>query len=368
MNELRSLWQLRGIGFGSTKPIFCDLDNDSAVEIIVNNLSGDLIVVSGDDGEIKRRSNLAHHAIRDIIASDINNDGSLEILLATASPNIMFLDSSLNAILYNVLLPSLPLKIYLADIDNDHLSEVIVVDVTSSVNIIKSNRIISRFTLSKPIYALSYGKIRMHGDVLDGLLIVHDNRVSVYRKEERLELLSEKTLPLDVLKARIVDINNDGVDEVIIADRSNIFIMYDVNERSTFSFQLFSDNFVNFNIGDLDKDGKKEIIAIGRRGMGNRWLKILTLDAELAFEYPLPFDGSKILIGDVNGDGSSEIILSDVLGKELFCLDIKNSEWCRWISRDNFLFIDLYDVNCDLRDEVILRTIDKLIVLTYYDS
>jgi len=173
---------------------------------------------------------------------------------------------------------------------------------------------------------------------------------------------------MDISKARIIDVNNDGIDEIAIASHGNLSIMYDVGKYDVASFQLFKKDVVNFDIGDLDRDSKKEIIAIGQQSMGNRLLRIFTFDGELISEYQLPFDGSKILIGDINGDGSNEMILSDTSGKELFCLDVRNKRWCRWISQNNFLFIDLYDINCDLKDEIILRTIDKLVVLTYYDS
>ncbi len=365
MHKLEILWQLRGIGFGSTRPVFCDLDNDNSIEIITSNISGDIIIVSADDGKIKKRKDLVREKIRDLIVRDVNKDGLLEVIFATEQPSIVFADPDLKEIYYNVALPSLPLRIFATDIDNDHLPEIIVVDVTSSINIIKSGSIMSRLTLDKPIYALDYGKILVGNTTLSGLLVVHNNTVSLYRQNEKLKTVNEKTIPLDILSAKIDDIDGDGVDEVIIASDGNILLINDLSRNAFDSFKIFRENIVSFELSDIDGDGQKEIIAIGQKTINTRLLKVYKIDGEPLAEYQLPLDGSKILVGDINGDNSQEIIVSDASGKELFCLDMKSQLWCKWISEDNFLFINLYDINCDLRDEIVLRTINKLVALRY---
>ncbi len=114
MTKLERLWQVTGIGLGLTKPVFCDLDNDNdnEIEVITENMFGDIILVSGEIGKIKKRNNLVKTRIRDLVISDANNDGNLGLAIATESPNLIVVNSGLDQIYYNVSLPSIPLKLY----------------------------------------------------------------------------------------------------------------------------------------------------------------------------------------------------------------------------------------------------------------
>jgi len=109
------------------------------------------------------------------------------------------------------------------------------------------------------------------------------------------------------------DIDHDGQTENIVAEGKKITI-YDSSNKPRQSFLPYGDNYsgnINFAIGDLDKNGFDEIVTGAAKGGPH--IRIFNYQGKLVNPGFFAFDkkskgGVTVAIGDINGDGRKEII------------------------------------------------------------
>jgi hypothetical protein len=114
-----------------------------------------------------------------------------------------------------------------------------------------------------------------------------------------------------VLKA---DIDLDGRIETLVAGKSTITIYAD-NGGVKHVFYPYTANYnlgINFGIGDLNGDGTQEIVTGTARGGGPQ-VRVFSADGRLInpgfFAYATNFRGGvNVAVGDLNGDGVNEIV------------------------------------------------------------
>ncbi len=112
----------------------------------------------------------------------------------------------------------------------------------------------------------------------------------------------------------IVDLNQDGPAETVVADSSRIEI-FDSSGRKIYSFFPYDQNYdkgINFAVGDLNHDGKLEIVTGTLRG-GGPHVRIFNWQGRLIhpgfFAYGKNFRGGvSVAVGDTDGNGWPEII------------------------------------------------------------
>lgn len=110
------------------------------------------------------------------------------------------------------------------------------------------------------------------------------------------------------------DINFDGLDETVVADVNQVFI-YNNDGTLHASFYPYTEHYrggVNISIGDLESDGSVEIVT-GTEDGGGAHVRVFNADGVLInpgfFAYDEVYRGGvNVTIGDLNGDGWSEII------------------------------------------------------------
>jgi len=111
-----------------------------------------------------------------------------------------------------------------------------------------------------------------------------------------------------------VDLNHDRLLETVVADHSTITI-YNADKTKLVSFAPYTAAYnkgVSFAVGDLENDGSLEIITGTQKGGGPQ-IRIFNKDGKLInpgfFAYDKKFRGGvNVAIGDLNGDGTNEII------------------------------------------------------------
>ncbi|KKW31915.1 MAG: hypothetical protein UY77_C0041G0009 [Candidatus Uhrbacteria bacterium GW2011_GWA2_53_10] len=110
------------------------------------------------------------------------------------------------------------------------------------------------------------------------------------------------------------DLTGDGVRETIVADQTFITVLSS-DGRSTVRFAPYGESYrsgINVAVGDMDKDGKKEIVTGTEKG-GGPHVRIFAASGVplqtnfFAFD-PKSRAGVKITLGDVDGDGALDII------------------------------------------------------------
>ncbi|MBU4315193.1 VCBS repeat-containing protein [Patescibacteria group bacterium] len=110
------------------------------------------------------------------------------------------------------------------------------------------------------------------------------------------------------------DINFDGNNETVVADANQVFI-YNSNGTLHASFYPYTENYrggVNIAIGDLENDGSIEIVT-GTEAGGGAHVRVFNADGVLInpgfFAYDEVYRGGvNVAVGDLNGDGTREII------------------------------------------------------------
>ncbi|MFA5128342.1 MAG: putative glycoside hydrolase [Patescibacteria group bacterium] len=112
----------------------------------------------------------------------------------------------------------------------------------------------------------------------------------------------------------IVDLNQDGPKETVVADSSKVEI-FDSSGKKLYSFFPYDQNYdkgINFAVGDLTHDGKMEIVTGTLRG-GGPHVRIFNWQGRLIhpgfFAYGKNFRGGvSVAVGDTDGNGWPEII------------------------------------------------------------
>ncbi|NIM15434.1 MAG: hypothetical protein GTO45_25950 [Candidatus Aminicenantes bacterium] len=146
---------------------------------------------------------------------------------------------------------------------------------------------------------------------------------------------SGNILPNPAYKAAVCDLDLDGKTEIIVSDNSKtydgkIFIFENSGDDS---YQLVwnsvgiitgNDCYISIAVGDLDKDGKREIITMDHQPLSGK-IKAYVLENTGDNNYRLAWDsgdtlfgedgGTALFIGDADNDGKSEIIVGTGWGQ-----------------------------------------------------
>ena len=131
---------------------------------------------------------------------------------------------------------------------------------------------------------------------------------------KRTGFFSYNSNVLGGLQVVSTDLTSDGIPETITADDSQVFI-YNSDGSLHASFYPYTSNYgngINISVGDLEGDGSVEIVT-GTENGGGAHVRIFNSDGVLInpgfFAYDEVYRGGvNVSIGDLNGDGSLEII------------------------------------------------------------
>ncbi len=165
----------------------------------------------------------------------------------------------------------------------------------------------------------------------------------------------------------IGDVNNDDLMEIITAPKAGggphlkVFSLAGELLSEWFAYDAKFSGGVNIAIGDIDGDGQNEIIT-APESKGGPHLKIFNWQGQVKNQFFVYegnyYGGVNLALGDVNNDGKDEIITAPAAGRisEVKVFDWRNRLYSQFVAYDNFdqgVEVSVGDVNNDGWQEIV---------------
>ena len=155
-----------------------------------------------------------------------------------------------------------------------------------------------------------------------------------------------------------VDINGDGIDEVLAGGRDQQFHLYDANLEELLRLRQAPHGVTAIRCADVDGDGRKEIFVANRYGSVNGFaVNSAMTETEYIFHRYLSIGDVVCDVGDIDGDGKPEVVVGVSTGDLAAAKPDKNFE--KMMFRfDNFGYdvtaVHIADFNGDGVGEVLV--------------
>ncbi|WP_408031235.1 FG-GAP-like repeat-containing protein [Tenacibaculum xiamenense] len=267
-----------------------DLNNNGFKEIIVGSYYDNKIVfyknINGNIQHYQREvlefdADRSHYSEFDIICKDLNKDGFTDIIVTNSNTDIVYWYKNLGSYNFSskIIIDDTidkPSAILAEDIDKDGDIDLIVGSNNDDNVSLFTNDGNNNFTSKRVLFNTSYGvtKIKLADLDNNGFLdIISGNEsggiswvknIDGINFGEKLYLAGGSGEGFDF---DFFDIDNDGFLDVFLISNYDDNITYQLNENgNSFSYekQIIGntiEDFLNFKIVDLNKDGFKDIVA-----------------------------------------------------------------------------------------------------------
>ncbi len=241
-----------------------DIDDDGLYEIIIGNEGNSVVAIDGEN-KIKWKITL-DNPVYSVEVLDVNNDGFLEIITLTnkylESANVYVLDSVGN-IVWNY---SIDEGIYLAsentisagDLNNDNTLEIVVATYKKGVIVLDHNgNMMWDYPTEKLVNSVHVSDL--NGD--DKPEIIFSSNPYLYFLDSSGNLKSKININSSARIIQVTDIENDGFREVVLGTNNMIQVIgWKGVMKGVWSIER-DVGILSMYLLDLDNDGRKEIIA-----------------------------------------------------------------------------------------------------------
>ncbi len=269
--------------------------------------------------------------VKDFLVEDLTNDGHLEIITANSNANEKLskfeIDSHTNSyketIIDFFMSPAFVVKI--TDLDNDGKNDIIsgfnsiLWNKNHGNNDFSSHILISE-TIGNLVTDIEFLDFDQDGflDIIAG----RQDKIEFYKNNNGLNFSLEKIIPVQyfVEEIELKDINNDGVEDILIAHNYGPNPLSKIINNGNFNFQDIEPIYnprngiyykdYSFKSADLDNDGDNDIVVGEKDKSRLIWLENdgsgnfvnMTIASSIAC--------SDIDLGDIDNNGTIDIVVS----------------------------------------------------------
>ncbi len=309
-----------------------DANNDGLMEIVVGRSIGPgespgnagTVQVYGysESGTFELLASAAvDRFVTTVVITDVTGDNKNEILAGASDSTLRVfkLDQDNNMSEYTQhILEDMPITIGTCDVIGDEIDEIVTGNRDGSLRVFKvtngSLEQIEALQLPSPIISVASGDIL--GDrKMELAVVTHDGSIRVYRNEEsKLELFSELE-NINALSVRIVELNADHMDEIVVATSDFKVAFYNLYmaELTKMTEIDIGSKILSISVGDISGDDLKEVLV----GVSEGPLKIVQGLYHIipTFKVTTPTDGGTEMSGKLSIVNVTDVPVQGITGK-----------------------------------------------------
>ena len=337
----------------------CDFDRDGRNDVATANDGANTLSLLANTTALSGLANISFNRIPFLIGArsiharcgDLNGDGKPDLVVSEGGANgdriFVFRNTSTGAGAFTFSIQSVTLtgkkvkRTDIADLDNDGKPELIITNQTGN----NVTVLVNQSTVAAITFAATPLVITVPGAAsTDGLAVE--------------------------------DLDADGLPEIVttqfLTQTSNIFILRNTSLPGNISFANdqtldISGTVVNLKAGDLDGDGKPEIVATQLIGSGTISVFRNTTSGAIAFAAPVSFATNVrpwgLDFGDIDGDGHPDIVVAS-LEKSVTILNNESTpgvlDFSTVIQATTFInrHVSVGDVDGDAKPDIVFTSVD----------
>ena len=344
-------------GSGLASHTICDLDGDGKPEIIVGNTTSNGFSVSSNNSSfgslnLNSFSLTTQFAtsickIQSMFTGDFDGDGKPDIVGASAGNVIVVLRNtstrgslSFDSTIINVSSGAALRGLALADMDGDGKLDIIACDATDSIVIIPNTSSIGTIQVSTAMtvatgnsyHAYNIAIADLNADGKPDIAISYSTASSyftIFQNNSSSKSNFQLSTPINTnvttiypYNIRIGDIDKDGKPDIILSGNTSCFIYLNTSPNlgviqisPTYYSLLNNPSIVtgDLQIADIDGDGKPDVAICTKNGI-QRYISAFQNNSSpgnIIFGGEVDFgpsvDAAKLQIADLDGDGKPEI-------------------------------------------------------------
>ncbi|MDX2189981.1 MAG: FG-GAP-like repeat-containing protein [Bacteroidota bacterium] len=312
-----------------------NVDSDSKNELVV--LSGEVYEITNSTNILQWRVDLntdSHHSLK---LSDIDNDGKKEVIMAFKWQSIKVYDADIQSLKYEIVTSIDIASLITKDINNDNLDEIIYGDAQwGGVHCINAQTNSQIWQINNPGHAtmnLQIADFDMN-DTLDVIWvggITSTGPDNIYIADLARKRINWESIDVNgpFYGVATGDLNNDGKKEIVVVSNesdngyeSSIIQVYDY-QTNELLWQSHPDSLSSLTVYgtksieviDIDKDGNNEIVVATDQWYDGRITIFDGVTKRVKKSYTFNAEDYGGFYGqktfDVNNDGINEIIVAN---------------------------------------------------------
>ncbi|WP_394228250.1 Ig-like domain-containing protein [Pseudoalteromonas spongiae] len=299
-----------------------DFNSDGLIDIAFAANSNSAIFINQGAGKYELGASfLANEDVKHVAVADFNNDGTFDIAFATESElgsgvlyndgNLVFTDTQI--------VSSIPSQwVFTFDINADALNDIILLDDSDNGISIITQPFAAALVLDNTVRQsnavidseaafndLATGDFDNNG-LIDLVLAVDDGPVEIWYQGDNSQFDIQQTKLLSANKLKVLDLNADGILEVVAITEQGLEIL-DVHNQEL--QRVSSVSYLSFDVAYLNGNQSPEIVILSESGN----ISIFELKPEGYALLPVVFEaqqGQDIALTDVDLDGDLDLIIS----------------------------------------------------------